>query len=160
MWKFYCFLYVKIHDELDYLITKDRAVLHDLFMLTTMQFSKCILLGMWVVLWRPTLVLSSSELVWPLCFVLTGVANAIDLADRFLPKLQSLNCECLSPNQFNILSANDSILLLHIFHANKRKLLRCVLTSTPASFNYKDPLKNCFVKLFHIALYKCILWTQ
>lgn len=24
---------------------------------------------------------------------LTGIANAIDLADKFLPKLQSLNCE-------------------------------------------------------------------
>ncbi|KAL2486395.1 Cell division control protein 6-like protein [Abeliophyllum distichum] len=55
-----------IADELDYLITKDRAVLHDLFMLTTMPFSKCIVIG---------------------------IANAIDLADRFLPKLQSLNCK-------------------------------------------------------------------
>ncbi|KAL3615630.1 AAA ATPase [Castilleja foliolosa] len=53
-------------DELDYLITKDRAVLHDLFMLTTLPFSKCILIG---------------------------IANAIDLADRFIPKLQSLNCK-------------------------------------------------------------------
>uniref|UniRef100_A0A7N2MBE5 ORC1/DEAH AAA+ ATPase domain-containing protein n=1 Tax=Quercus lobata TaxID=97700 RepID=A0A7N2MBE5_QUELO len=53
-----------IADELDYLITKDRAVLHDLFMLTTFPFSRCILIG---------------------------IANAIDLADRFLPKLQSLN---------------------------------------------------------------------
>lgn len=35
-----------IADELDYLITKDRAVLHDLFMLTTMPYSRCILLGM------------------------------------------------------------------------------------------------------------------
>ena len=35
-----------IADELDYLITRDRAVLHDLFMLTTLPFSKCILLGM------------------------------------------------------------------------------------------------------------------
>ncbi|GER40170.1 cell division control 6 [Striga asiatica] len=55
-----------IADELDYLITRDRAVLHDLFMLTTMPFSKCIVLG---------------------------IANAIDLADRFIPKLQSLNCK-------------------------------------------------------------------
>ncbi|XP_051115864.1 cell division control protein 6 homolog B-like [Andrographis paniculata] len=55
-----------IADELDYLITKDRAVLHDLFMLTTMPFSKCILIG---------------------------IANAIDLADRFIPKLKSLNCK-------------------------------------------------------------------
>lgn len=55
-----------IADELDYLITRDRAVLHDLFMLTTLPFSRCILIG---------------------------IANAIDLADRFLPKLQSLNCK-------------------------------------------------------------------
>ncbi|KAM2127207.1 hypothetical protein ACFX1R_007137 [Malus domestica] len=55
-----------IADELDFLITKDRAVLHDLFKLTTYQFSRCILIG---------------------------VANAIDLADRFLPRLQSLNCK-------------------------------------------------------------------
>jgi len=34
-----------IADELDYLITKDRAVLHDLFMLTTFPFSRCILIG-------------------------------------------------------------------------------------------------------------------
>lgn len=35
-----------IVDELDYMITKDRAVLHDLFMLTTLPFSKFILIGM------------------------------------------------------------------------------------------------------------------
>lgn len=57
-----------IADELDYLITRDRAVLHDLFMLTTFPYSRCILIG---------------------------IANAIDLADRFLPKLQSLNCKPL-----------------------------------------------------------------
>ncbi|KAF8396148.1 hypothetical protein HHK36_017761 [Tetracentron sinense] len=55
-----------IVDELDYLITKDRSVLHDLFMLTTYPFSRCLLIG---------------------------IANAIDLADRFLPRLQSLNCK-------------------------------------------------------------------
>ncbi|KAL9238700.1 hypothetical protein vseg_013089 [Gypsophila vaccaria] len=57
---------VLIIDEMDYLITKDREVLHELFMLTTMPFSRCILIG---------------------------IANAIDLADRFLPRLQSLNCK-------------------------------------------------------------------
>ncbi|TKW17801.1 hypothetical protein SEVIR_5G392300v4 [Setaria viridis] len=55
-----------IVDEMDYLITRDRAVLHDLFMLTTCPYSRCILIG---------------------------IANAIDLADRFLPKLESLNCK-------------------------------------------------------------------
>ncbi|KAK1297984.1 hypothetical protein QJS10_CPB14g00857 [Acorus calamus] len=53
-------------DEMDYLITRDRAVLHDLFMLTTLPLSRCILIG---------------------------IANAIDLAERFLPKLHSLNCK-------------------------------------------------------------------
>ncbi|PAN27492.1 hypothetical protein PAHAL_5G084400 [Panicum hallii] len=57
-----------IVDEMDYLITRDRAVLHDLFMLTTFPYSRCILIG---------------------------IANAIDLADRFLPKLESLNCKPL-----------------------------------------------------------------
>uniref|UniRef100_A0A1J3FTV9 Cell division control protein n=2 Tax=Noccaea caerulescens TaxID=107243 RepID=A0A1J3FTV9_NOCCA len=57
-----------IADEMDYLITRDRGVLHELFMLTTLPFSTCILIG---------------------------VANAIDLADRFLPKLKSLNCKPL-----------------------------------------------------------------
>ncbi|KAG5375752.1 hypothetical protein IGI04_040348 [Brassica rapa subsp. trilocularis] len=55
-----------IADEMDFLITKDRGVLHDLFMLTTLPFSTCILIG---------------------------VANAIDFADRFLPKLKSLYCK-------------------------------------------------------------------
>ncbi|CAH9074706.1 unnamed protein product [Cuscuta europaea] len=55
-----------VADELDYLITKDQAVLHDLFIPTTFPFSRCIILG---------------------------IANAIDLADRFLPKLQALNCK-------------------------------------------------------------------
>ncbi|CAO1942332.1 unnamed protein product [Urochloa humidicola] len=57
-----------VADEMDYLITRDRAVLHDLFMLTTCPYSRCILIG---------------------------IANAIDLADRFLPKLESLNCKPL-----------------------------------------------------------------
>ncbi|GAB2274456.1 AAA ATPase [Dionaea muscipula] len=59
-------LLLLIVDELDYLITKDRVVLHELFMLTTLPFSR---------------------------FILIGIANAIDLADRFLPRLESLNCK-------------------------------------------------------------------
>ncbi|KAL3016998.1 hypothetical protein AAZX31_06G248500 [Glycine max] len=34
-----------VADELDYLITKDRIVLHDHFMLTTFPFSRCMLIG-------------------------------------------------------------------------------------------------------------------
>jgi cell division control protein 6 len=57
-----------IIDEMDYLITKDQAVLYDLFRLPTFPNSHCMLIG---------------------------ISNAIDLTDRFLPKLQSLNCEPL-----------------------------------------------------------------
>eukprot|EP01018_Ginkgo_biloba_P020849 Gb_12913 [translate_table: standard] len=53
-----------IVDEMDYLITRDQSVLYDLFRLPTFPGSHCILIG---------------------------VANAIDLTDRFLPNLQSLN---------------------------------------------------------------------
>ncbi|XP_031488456.1 cell division control protein 6 homolog B-like [Nymphaea colorata] len=57
-----------IVDEIDFLLTKDRSVLHDLFMITTLPLSRCVLIG---------------------------IANSIDLADRFLPKLHSLNCKPL-----------------------------------------------------------------
>lgn len=57
-----------IIDEMDYLISKDQAVLYDLFRLPTFPNSHCMLIG---------------------------ISNAIDLTDRFLPKLQSLNCEPL-----------------------------------------------------------------
>ncbi|KVH98096.1 CDC6, C-terminal domain-containing protein, partial [Cynara cardunculus var. scolymus] len=83
-----------IADELDYLITKDRVVLHDLFMLTTLPFSKVILIGM---MCHIVFELNSFCICYKFLILhvsLTGIANAIDLADRFLPKLQSLNCEC------------------------------------------------------------------
>ncbi|KAK9725687.1 hypothetical protein RND81_05G162600 [Saponaria officinalis] len=59
---------ILIIDELDYLITRDREVLHELFILTMLPFSR---------------------------FILIGIANAIDLADRFLPRLESLNSQAL-----------------------------------------------------------------
>lgn len=55
-----------VADELDYLITKDKVVLHDLFLLTTFPFSRCKLID---------------------------VANTIDLANRFLPRLTAINCK-------------------------------------------------------------------
>ena len=57
-------------------------MLHDLFMLTTLPFSSCILIGMTC---RKCVIKSLFHSY--LSFLL------IDLADRFLPKLQSLNCE-------------------------------------------------------------------
>ncbi|KAK1412765.1 hypothetical protein QVD17_34263 [Tagetes erecta] len=73
-----------IADELDNLITSDRVVLHDLFMLTMLPFSEIILIG---------------------------IANAIDLADRFLPKLQSLNCKP-SVVSFRAYSMDQIIMIL------------------------------------------------
>ncbi|KAG6554439.1 hypothetical protein Mapa_004356 [Marchantia paleacea] len=55
-----------IVDEMDYLITRDQSVLYDLFRLPSSANSRCILIG---------------------------IANAIDLTDRLLPKLRSLNCK-------------------------------------------------------------------
>ncbi|KAL3696305.1 hypothetical protein R1sor_010381 [Riccia sorocarpa] len=55
-----------IVDEMDYLITRDQSVLYDLFRLPSLANSRCILVG---------------------------IANAIDLTDRLLPKLRSLNCK-------------------------------------------------------------------
>lgn len=54
-----------IVDEMDYLISKDQSVLYELFGLSAQADSRCILIG---------------------------IANAIDLADRFLPKLNTLQC--------------------------------------------------------------------
>lgn len=90
-------------DELDYLITRDRAVLHDLFMLTTFPFSRCILIG---TICGKYLIDMSRSFLYSLflklhatfahdIFAFTGIANAIDLADRFLPRLQSLNCKLI-----------------------------------------------------------------
>ncbi|KAJ0020070.1 hypothetical protein Pint_32572 [Pistacia integerrima] len=92
-----------VADELDYLITRDRAVLHDLFMLTTFSFSRFILIG---TVCGNYLIDMSRSLLFSLflklhatfaynIFAFTGIANAIDLADRFLPRLQSLNCKPL-----------------------------------------------------------------
>ncbi|XP_040992107.1 cell division control protein 6 homolog B isoform X1 [Juglans microcarpa x Juglans regia] len=89
-----------IVDELDYLITKDRAVLHDLFMLTTFPFSRCILIGSAIIRYIIkfcfigfSILCASCIIVSAVIFGFAGIANAIDLADRFLPRLQSLNCK-------------------------------------------------------------------
>ncbi|XP_057831585.2 cell division control protein 6 homolog B [Cryptomeria japonica] len=57
-----------IVDEMDFLISRDQSVLYDLFRLPSFPNSQCMLIG---------------------------ISNAIDLTDRFLPKLQSLNCKPL-----------------------------------------------------------------
>ena len=44
-----------VADEIDYLITQERTVLHDLFMLTNHLFSKCMLIGQFSVILTPTM---------------------------------------------------------------------------------------------------------
>ncbi|KAJ3289005.1 AAA ATPase [Borealophlyctis nickersoniae] len=59
-------MFVLILDELDQLITKDQDILYKLFEWTTLPYSR---------------------------LVVIGIANALDLTDRFLPRLKAKNCE-------------------------------------------------------------------
>ncbi|EFJ26619.1 hypothetical protein SELMODRAFT_441834 [Selaginella moellendorffii] len=54
-----------IIDEMDYLITREQTVLYELFQLSVLKDSSCILIG---------------------------IANAIDLTERFLPRLRTFSC--------------------------------------------------------------------
>ncbi|KAF9598777.1 hypothetical protein IFM89_031445 [Coptis chinensis] len=109
-------------DELDYLITKDWAVLHDLFMLTSYPFSRCILIG---------------------------IANALDLADRFLPKLQALNCKpvvvtfrAYSKDQIlRILQQRLTALPFDVFHPQALEL--CARKVAAASGDMRKALCVC-----------------
>lgn len=65
----FCVLYrfsVTILDEMDQLLTKDQEVLYKLFQWSCMDNSK---------------------------LTLIGIANALDMTDRFLPRLKAKNCE-------------------------------------------------------------------
>ncbi|KAJ3182876.1 AAA ATPase [Gaertneriomyces sp. JEL0708] len=59
-------MYVVVLDEVDRLITKDQDILYQLFEWPMLAHSR---------------------------LVLIGIANAIDLTDRFLPRLKAKNCE-------------------------------------------------------------------
>ncbi|KAG0327949.1 AAA ATPase [Podila humilis] len=59
-------LYVTILDEIDQLLTKDQEVLYKLFHWSSLEHSK---------------------------LTLIGIANALDMTDRFLPRLKAKNCE-------------------------------------------------------------------
>ncbi|KAF9538682.1 AAA ATPase [Mortierella hygrophila] len=59
-------MYVTILDEMDQLLTKDQEVLYKLFQWSCMGNSK---------------------------LTLIGIANALDMTDRFLPRLKAKNCE-------------------------------------------------------------------
>ncbi|KAG9326149.1 hypothetical protein KVV02_005654 [Mortierella alpina] len=59
-------MYVVVLDEIDQLLTKDQDVLYKLFEWSSMEQSK---------------------------LTLIGIANALDMTDRFLPRLKAKNCE-------------------------------------------------------------------
>ncbi|ORZ11309.1 P-loop containing nucleoside triphosphate hydrolase protein [Lobosporangium transversale] len=59
-------MYVVILDEIDQLLTKDQEVLYKLFEWSSMEGSR---------------------------LTLFGIANALDMTDRFLPRLKARNCE-------------------------------------------------------------------
>ncbi|KAF9576514.1 AAA ATPase [Mortierella alpina] len=59
-------MYVVVLDEIDQLLTKDQDVLYKLFEWSSMERSK---------------------------LTLIGIANALDMTDRFLPRLRAKNCE-------------------------------------------------------------------
>ncbi|KAF9963519.1 AAA ATPase, partial [Mortierella alpina] len=59
-------MYVVVLDEIDQLLTKDQDVLYKLFEWSSMERSK---------------------------LTLIGIANALDMTDRFLPRLKAKNCE-------------------------------------------------------------------
>ncbi|KAK8683423.1 hypothetical protein V6N13_039484 [Hibiscus sabdariffa] len=111
-----------IADELDYLITRDRTVLHDLFMLTTFPFSRCILIG---------------------------IANSIDLADRFLPRLQSLNCKPMvvtfrAYSKDQILSIlRERLLVLPYIVFHRQALELCARKVAAASGDMRKALSVC-----------------
>ncbi|KAG0361215.1 AAA ATPase, partial [Podila minutissima] len=59
-------MYVTILDEIDQLLTKDQEVLYKLFHWSSLESSR---------------------------LTLIGIANALDMTDRFLPRLKAKNCE-------------------------------------------------------------------
>ncbi|CAN6443016.1 unnamed protein product [Victoria cruziana] len=111
-----------IVDEIDFLLTKDKSVLHELFMITTLPHSRCVLIG---------------------------VANSIDLADRFLPKLHALNCKPLvitfraySKDQIlKILQKRISAFPYHVFQPYALEI--CARKVAAVSGDMRKALDSC-----------------
>lgn len=76
---------VAILDEVDQLLTKDQEVLYKLFQWSTTEGSK---------------------------LTLVGIANALDMTDRFLPRLKARNCEpqLLNFNPYQVAEIRDIIM--------------------------------------------------
>ncbi|KAJ3105823.1 AAA ATPase [Phlyctochytrium planicorne] len=75
---------ILVLDEIDHLISKDQSILYQLFELPVMEGSKLILIG---------------------------IANALDLLDRYLPELRSREClpEMLNFNPYNTAEISEII---------------------------------------------------
>ncbi|CAO3564655.1 unnamed protein product [Mortierella alpina] len=78
-------MYVVVLDEIDQLLTKDQDVLYKLFEWSSMERSK---------------------------LTLIGIANALDMTDRFLPRLKAKNCEpqLLNFNPYQVAEIRSIIL--------------------------------------------------
>ncbi|KAF9908412.1 AAA ATPase [Linnemannia zychae] len=78
-------MFVAILDEVDQLLTKDQEVLYKLFQWSTTEGSR---------------------------LTLVGIANALDMTDRFLPRLKARNCEpqLLNFNPYQVAEIRDIIM--------------------------------------------------
>ncbi|KAF9124070.1 AAA ATPase [Mortierella sp. 14UC] len=78
-------MFVAILDEVDQLLTKDQEVLYKLFQWSTTGGSR---------------------------LTLVGIANALDMTDRFLPRLKARNCEpqLLNFNPYQVAEIRDIIM--------------------------------------------------
>lgn len=87
---------VAILDEIDQLLTKDQEVLYKLFQWSTTEGSR---------------------------LTLIGIANALDMTDRFLPRLKARNCEpqLLNFNPYQVAEIRDIIMdrLFSVEDSNK-----------------------------------------
>ncbi|KAG9065633.1 AAA ATPase [Linnemannia hyalina] len=89
-------MFVAILDEIDQLLTKDQEVLYKLFQWSTTEGSR---------------------------LTLVGIANALDMTDRFLPRLKARNCEpqLLNFNPYQVAEIRDIIMdrLFSVEDSNK-----------------------------------------
>lgn len=89
-------MFVTILDEIDQLLTKDQEVLYKLFQWSTTDGSR---------------------------LTLVGIANALDMTDRFLPRLKARNCEpqLLNFNPYQVAEIRDIIMdrLFSVDDSNK-----------------------------------------
>ncbi|KAH7048699.1 P-loop containing nucleoside triphosphate hydrolase protein [Linnemannia elongata] len=89
-------MFVAILDEIDQLLTKDQEVLYKLFQWSTTDGSR---------------------------LTLVGIANALDMTDRFLPRLKARNCEpqLLNFNPYQVAEIRDIIMdrLFSVDDSNK-----------------------------------------